>query len=324
MNIRLPALILIALFQLSLVSGFGDENFRILLDDNKTKTETPGKVDPKNKSPPEMPSINPRGPDVKRNSSAPPNSHSNSPSFTSGHSSRAASPAPLPTGVPPETKSETRSADKGNSKGNSTLNDECPSSMGFECHFKNLTVCLRKDSNNSVLIIQNNGEIPLNLTVFTPTKTEIYISKHSTQRVSVNTEIKGNQSIQLNVGIDTCTINLAPQKSKHHTTETFPRDVDHITPLHGVYVASFSIILVGCLWGCYKLRKRNSGVNSRVAYQQLEMSSEPPLSSWTNNENRKDGWNDHWNDDWDEEEAQGRTARRKSLSNRSDWEDWDD
>ena len=54
------------------------------------------------------------------------------------------------------------------------------------------------------------------------------------------------------------------------------------------------------------------------------MSSEPPLSSLTNNENGKDGWNDHWNDDWDEEEAQGRTARRKSLSNRSDWEDWDD
>ena len=37
MNFRVPALILIALFQLSLVSGFGDENFRILLDDNKVK-----------------------------------------------------------------------------------------------------------------------------------------------------------------------------------------------------------------------------------------------------------------------------------------------
>ncbi|CAA7406183.1 unnamed protein product [Spirodela intermedia] len=136
----------------------------------------------------------------------------------------------------------------------------------------------------------------------------------------VNITVKG--------GNENCSLKLSPSPAAK--AYSFPY-VNRVTPVHGIYVASFTIIFIGGVWACRKLRNRGRAGGARVAYQQLEMSSERPPATLTNDD-RVDGWDEHWSDDWDEEEALPRPSEGgggggrpvKSSSDRNEWEDWDD
>ncbi|XP_078436014.1 uncharacterized protein LOC144706822 [Wolffia australiana] len=268
----------------------------------------PSPPQPTSSSPPLIPSP------PQSTSSSPPLNHSN-----------GTPPSPLP----PTKRNNTESMNTSSPPENSS---ECASSSPFPCSIAGLVACLRKESQGWYLVLQNKGIVPLNLTVKAPpsviSEQVIRVTKQSTSKIKVNMGSDDNVSIDLKAGDQTCTVSVAPPPSTPKRVDVFSYDVGHVTPLHGVYMASFSIILIGGVWACCKLKKRRGG-GAEAVYQQLEMGSQlPPATSI--NDHRVDGWDEHWSEGWDEEEAQprapeGRTAAAaRSSTDKNDWEDWDD
>ncbi|MQL87099.1 hypothetical protein Taro_019626 [Colocasia esculenta] len=152
--------------------------------------------------------------------------------------------------------------------------------------------------------------------------------------INIQVDAVEGQDIVLQTGNENCTLHMTQQSSAGSFFQQFPNYANHVTPIHGVYLASLTVIFIGGTWACCRFRKRRR-VDAGVAYQQLEMGTQQQSSNALDDEGAMtNGWDNGWNDDWDEEEAAPRPPEKRESasqngaaiksSDKNEWEDWDD
>lgn len=104
--------------------------------------------------------------------------------------------------------------------------------------------------------------------------------------------------ILVNSGSDNCSIQIEAPVSDWNFLQ-FPTSDILLSPIYGVYLLGFTVVLLGTIWACCRFRKRRNADASGIPYQQIELSDQPQ-SSVTIDSNVVDGWDD-WDDDWDDE-----------------------
>ncbi|KAH7844151.1 hypothetical protein Vadar_024904 [Vaccinium darrowii] len=203
-----------------------------------------------------------------------------------------------------------------------------------------LTGCiqpLETGSKDLVLLIQNEGESTVNITISTSPRKVINnheIPKHKTKEIDVSETIGGSTSteILLKAGNGECTLRLGDHPSEGDFLQRLPLYYKQLTPIYGAYLVFLVLLIIGGTWACCKYRKRKR--LDGVPYQELEMGL--PESASADNLEAAEGWDEGWDDDWDEDKAvkspggrhigsissSGLTAR---SANRDGWDNsWDD
>ncbi|XP_015575763.1 uncharacterized protein LOC8288965 isoform X1 [Ricinus communis] len=220
------------------------------------------------------------------------------------------------------------------------LTDErCPNSSTTICHdLNNLTACLSISSSGAskglFLLVQNDGEEPLKVNVVISdiniTFPEIQVSRQQSRKIKILAYVEGSPSIILNAGYGKCII---PIGSEGRYSQFYKQYVIYLSPIHGVYLLFFTILIAGGAWACCKIGKNEQHTDG-IRYQELEM--EQPPSHSTNDEEMAGGWNQDWDDEWGEEhevkppnghqtENVSGNGHNSKTSDTNGWgNDWDD
>ncbi|PIA32433.1 hypothetical protein AQUCO_04500202v1 [Aquilegia coerulea] len=203
-----------------------------------------------------------------------------------------------------------------------------------------MIACLRHSNNGSpnfTILIQNEGDSILNVSVIVPAFVEVSLKKlqireHQAKKINASISTRESHRIVLKSGYGDCVLYTGVPVSEGNFFQRIPY-ANQVTPIYGAYFMFLVALIVGGTWGCCKLRKKGQRSNGGVPYQELEMAL--PESATAVNVDAENGWDQGWDDDWDEDRAvkspgnhvgnlsaNGLTSR---SPNREGWEnDWDD
>ncbi|KAG6537399.1 uncharacterized protein LOC122033945 [Zingiber officinale] len=184
------------------------------------------------------------------------------------------------------------------------VNETCNSSYA-NCHCGNLIACLlhsEKDSKKLSLVIQNIGDDTSNVNItgrsdFPISVIHIAISKHISKKIDLPSDWNVTE-ILVDSGSNKCSIQIEAPVSDRNFLQLTTSEI-LLSPIYGVYLLGFTVVLLGAIWACCQFRKRWDVDGSGIPYQQIELSDQPQ-SSVTIISNAVDGW-DEWDDDWDDE-----------------------
>lgn len=222
------------------------------------------------------------------------------------------------------------------------IDEQCDSSAVSRCAKNKTIACLkhsREGSQDLLIVIQNEGESALNVSIRVPPSIEIMtkelkILEHHVRKINVSTIVKENLKIVLNTSDGECVLYTGAPISEGNFFQKIPTYANQVTPMHGAYFMFAVTLIVGVSWASCKLvKKGRRGDGGGVPYQELEMALPQSVSAVNGDE--EDGWDDNWDDDWDDggaikspgplvgnPSANGLTSR---APNRDGWEnDWDD
>ncbi|XP_062073111.1 uncharacterized protein LOC133777490 isoform X2 [Humulus lupulus] len=215
-----------------------------------------------------------------------------------------------------------------------SLTDETCDGLNPRCNIQNdLTACI-KSSNRSkiVVLLQNNAEENLKATVSAGNiHEELEIPKKRSKLLSMS--LTGNGvDVVLPDGKGKCVPHLSIPVSEANFMR-FPSYDQLVTPVNGVYLVIFTVLIFGGMWACIKFsRRRRQG--GGIPYQELEMGL--PESVSAADVETAEVWDQGWDDDWDENNAVKSpgglhvgSISANGLTSRSPikdgWEDdWDD
>nr|GMC84145.1 SUN domain-containing protein 2 [Ipomoea batatas]GMC85918.1 SUN domain-containing protein 2 [Ipomoea batatas] len=249
---------------------------------------------------------------------------------------------------PPNSKSNEDQGKVENAKNAEEGSTESCEGALLKCEIeKTLLACIKgpKDgSEESFIVLHNEGESRLEVKVYTPTSVKIVpatVGKKQTVTVNISSTLSKGPKIIVDAGNGNCSLQLhsfeAVSKGPKIVAvdsllQQFSLYSKQVTPIYGAYFLFLVALLFGGTWACCKLRKKRQ--HGGIPYQELEMGL--PESSSAVNVDTAEGWDQGWDDDWDEENAvkspgghrfgsisaNGLTAR---SAKKDGWEnDWDD
>ncbi|CAI0441175.1 unnamed protein product [Linum tenue] len=209
-------------------------------------------------------------------------------------------------------------------------------SRGEECDHSNkcviedskLVACIRVPGNESPdlsLLIQNNGNVPVSVTILSPdfvhleTK-NIQLQQKENKKVKVSIADRGSDSsIVLKTATGSCSLDIRDvidhylgedsDNSLGGSTQAISRSRTHLLYLLACFVVV--PVLVGSGWLCFILwrKKFSNGTGGSSKYQRLEMAL--PVSGGVGKtaqpEANEDGWDNSWGDDWGDDEEMPKT-----------------
>ncbi|EEF41589.1 conserved hypothetical protein [Ricinus communis] len=206
--------------------------------------------------------------------------------------------------------------------------------MDCRCLYAMALSCKIRASKGLFLLVQNDGEEPLKVNVVISdiniTFPEIQVSRQQSRKIKILAYVEGSPSIILNAGYGKCII---PIGSEGRYSQFYKQYVIYLSPIHGVYLLFFTILIAGGAWACCKIGKNEQHTDG-IRYQELEM--EQPPSHSTNDEEMAGGWNQDWDDEWGEEhevkppnghqtENVSGNGHNSKTSDTNGWgNDWDD
>ncbi|KAF5189133.1 transmembrane protein [Thalictrum thalictroides] len=239
--------------------------------------------------------------------------------------------------VPEVAKNETQINKELNQE---VVNEKCEPSANKCTVQEKMIACLKHSNNGSpnfIILIQNEGESILNVSVRVSASVEVslkelQIREHQAKKINASINTRESHKIVLNSGYGDCVLYTGVPVSEGNFFQRIPY-ANQVTPIYGAYFMFLVALIVGGTWGCCKLRKKGQRGNGGVPYQELEMAL--PESATAVDVDAENGWDQGWDDDWDEDRtakslgnhvgnlsANGLTSR---STNRDGWEnDWDD
>ncbi|KAF9595766.1 hypothetical protein IFM89_003508 [Coptis chinensis] len=238
---------------------------------------------------------------------------------------------------------ESHGKDKNIKDGNEeeVTNEKCEASSISRCRVEGkMTACVKRyetGSQDLMILIQNDGETVLNVSVIVPASVEVstklvVIPQHQAKKINASTTVGKAQKITLNTNPGGCVLNTGVIVSEGNFFQRIPSYANLVTPTYGAYFIILVALVVGGTWGCCMLRKKRRRGTGEVPYQELEMAL--PESASAVNVDAAEGWDEGWDEDWDQERAVKSPGHVGNLSangltsrstNRDGWEnDWDD
>ncbi|KAG6502457.1 uncharacterized protein LOC121983800 [Zingiber officinale] len=219
--------------------------------------------------------------------------------------------SPRPAEIPPPNPNSTL--------GVKELSETCDSSH-VRCH-GTVTVCIlysEKDSKNYSLVVQNIGDDTSNVKIigkpaFPVTIANITLAKNISKKIALPFDASNVMEIFIYSGSDNCSIQIGAPDSDWNILQQLLSTYDiHLTPIYGLYLLGFTVVVSGATWACCLYRKRRNTDSSGIPYQQIEMSDQPQSTVMIDS-NAVDGWDD-WDDNWDDEAATRPAEKHTSTS----------
>ncbi|XP_047336246.1 uncharacterized protein LOC124939835 [Impatiens glandulifera] len=165
---------------------------------------------------------------------------------------------------------------------------------------------------NIVILVQNEGEITIRVTVKQPSleNTTDPLEVHGHQIGKIDIPVTDDPKIVLNAGSGDCELNIGPSSSsqKEDIFQKFQFYYNQVTPIYGACMFFVVAMIVGGIWSYCKFSQGNQ--EGEIPYQELEMGS--PGSASALNIDSAEGWDQVWDDDWDEENAVRSPVGRKN------------
>lgn len=237
----------------------------------------------------------------------------------------------------------------GNTDENNSKNEVCETAntSNLVCRAGVLVACLLQpkiESTELFLIVQNTGEVDLNVNITSPGKIKIDSSslnlpKESNKKIKLVADASMDMKFILNAGKGDCVLQTKTPSSDWLSLQQIPAYAAQVRPMHGAYFLFAAILIAGGTWAFCKFGKKEKRVDAGIPYQQLEMGTQTRSASVPAHVTAADGWDQSWDDDWDDEEAVVRSSAKQHAENASSnglssrsanpnqngWEiDWDD
>ncbi|XVF41200.1 hypothetical protein PTKIN_Ptkin01aG0261100 [Pterospermum kingtungense] len=171
--------------------------------------------------------------------------------------------------------------------------------LSTSCRNGSLTACIDPSSTGVaskelLLLVKNDGEIPLdvNVTTISFAKNITQIPVHQIEKVYVPVNSRGDTSIQVVADNVVCVIEIGPSASGGGIFD-YILFATHMKVAYWLLLTG--LIVIGITWAC---RKRQQG--DGIPYQGLEMAHPDSPSANNKVETSADGWEQDWDGDWDE------------------------
>lgn len=246
-------------------------------------------------------------------------------------------PAPSPTSTPNNTPSNTESIVNSsvgfNRKSDGNGHSPSPSEVrrytddnycvdaSQTCRIQeDLFACIRRDDianfDKWVILVQNVGGTILDVNITVPTSVLIdhftlKLAKEESRKINISTATgPKNVTIIVNTGKGSCMLQINVKPSLY---DWIPAYSAKSTPIYGAYFMLFIIIIVGCIFACYKFSNRKREASDGIPYQQIEMGNQTQSATGIVKERASSGWDESWDNEWDEEES---TVGPSSSDNR--------
>ncbi|CAN0841010.1 hypothetical protein LINGRAHAP2_LOCUS3053 [Linum grandiflorum] len=207
--------------------------------------------------------------------------------------------------------------------------EECDPSNKCLIQDSNLVACIRVPGNDSpdlLLLIQNDGEVPVSVTILSPDfvqleKKSIQLQQKEHKKVKVSINGKGRESsIVLKTGTSSsCSLDISDLIDDHHSgsgsIDNARGSTTYTTSNLPLFLACFvGLSIVAGITISRRRKLSKNGSSSSSNYQRLDM--DLPVSGVGNKlaNQTDDGWDNSWGDGWDDDNDGGDEEMPKTPS----------